>query len=375
MHDVVIVAHEVNERGGMERALAELLKRGSDRYRFTVISRDLSPSLRGLARWERIAVPNRPFPAKYLLFAAVAGFRLRRFHAALVHTQGAIVPNRADVSSIHMCHRAMELSGVHRGYGSLAKRINARLARKLALAAERWCYRSDRLRVVAAVSPGVASEIRDLYPGIDVRITPNGIDLERFRPDSLVRVAVRAEQSARADQTVVLFVGGEWRRKGLDIAVEAVARLRDAGIDALLWVAGTGDDDWLHGVARRFGAAEHVRLLGHRDDVERLYQGADIFLSPTLYETFSLAAYEAAASGLPVVASRVSGIGELIDAGAGVEVEREPLAISQLLEELARSPERRAQIGAAGRAYTAPFSWSRSAEAVFEVYEAARGAA
>jgi hypothetical protein len=85
--EVVLVAHEIHDLGGMERAMAELIRRGSDRYRFTVVSRELAPDLREIARWERVRVPKRPFPAKYVLFFALGGLRLRRLRAPLVHTQ------------------------------------------------------------------------------------------------------------------------------------------------------------------------------------------------------------------------------------------------------------------------------------------------
>jgi D-inositol-3-phosphate glycosyltransferase len=136
-------------------------------------------------------------------------------------------------------------------------------------------------------------------------------------------------------------------------------------------VIGSGDSRWLEAVAERSGVSELVRPLGRREDVERFYQAADVFILPSAYETFSLVAHEAAASGLPVLATRVSGVAELIDAGGAVETRRDARAIADALCRLAGSAESRAEIGDAGRLFVSQLTWARSADSVFEVYESA----
>src|SRR4051812_19212971 len=105
---IILVAHDVGGLGGMERALEELVRHASASYDVTVVSSTLTPELRPLVRWRRARVPRRPVPLKLVAFFVVAGARLalRRDRAAVVHTCGAIVPNRADVVSVHTCHAA-----------------------------------------------------------------------------------------------------------------------------------------------------------------------------------------------------------------------------------------------------------------------------
>lgn len=364
---VALVAHAVHDRGGMERAVFELVRRGSGRYRFVVVANDVDERIRSLVEWRRVAVPMRPFPLAYSLFGIVAALRLRRLRVDLVHTVGAVVPQRADISTIQFCH-AGAVAAAERlapAGGSLLRRANTALTRMLSLAAERWCFRPQRVRRFAAVSTGVAAELTRHYPGVDVRLTPNGVDAERYRPDDAMRRAVRAEAGVGSDAVVALFVGGDWERKGLRVAIEAVSRAR-ASIE--LWVVG-------HGPAARFArlAVERgveARFFGARRDTERFFQAADVFVLPTLYETFSLVAYEAAASGLPVVAPPVHGIDELVgDDEAGLVVERDADAIAAALDRLAADPELRARLGGEGRRRAASYGWERSVESVLDVYD------
>jgi glycosyltransferase involved in cell wall biosynthesis len=104
--------------------------------------------------------------------------------------------------------------------------------------------------------------------------------------------------------------------------------------------------------------------------VDRLYKGADVFLLPSLYETFSRAAHEAAACGLPVVATRVQGVDDLLDDGrAGILVERDPDAIGAAITQLARDPGLRRRMGQAGRERCRALKPQRSVDAVLAAYD------
>ena len=369
---VALVAHDVHEQGGMERACAELVRRGSASYRFVVISTDLAAELRDLVVWERIVVPQRPFALKFLTFAVRAGLRLRRSSVDLVHTVGAIVPNRVDLAIVHFCH-----SGFRQKTGSLVppgrtplRRGNTAFARSLALMAERWSYRPARLQAFAAVSIGVARELQHDYPGIPVRLAPNGIDVDRFRPDRKVRRELRGEQGVALTDLVALFVGGDWDHKGLAIAIDGIARASATVRWPLkLWVVGRGDEWRFRAIAERCGIADRVRFFGLRCDPERFYQAADVFVLPTLYETFSLVAFEAAASGLPVIASSVSGIDELIGQNeAGIVVKRTPESVGEAIATLAVDANLRARMGVAGRRRASEYTWEESVEAILAAY-------
>ena len=368
---VAIVAHGIHDGGGMERVLAELIRRLHREWRVVVVATELAADLRPLVDWRRVPAPPRPFPLKFLIFFALGSLRLARTRTDLVHTTGAIVANRADLATVHFCH-----AGFREATGALAprstppiRRVNTTVARVLALAAERWCYRPKRLRLLAAVSRGVAAELARHYPSVPVRLTPNGVDVQRFAPDAGSRNRLRREEAVAPGVLVALFVGGDWERKGLDLAIGGVAAARDRGAQVQLWVIGRGQESRFAELAKRAGVAERVHFFGARADVARFYQAADVFVLPTAYETFSLVAHEAAASGLPVVASIVSGIEDLVGAeAAGILVSRAPQAVGDALARLATDTALREVMGAEGRRRTAGMTWDHSVATVLSLY-------
>jgi glycosyltransferase involved in cell wall biosynthesis len=175
---------------------------------------------------------------------------------------------------------------------------------------------------------------------------------------------------------VALFVGGDWHRKGLAVAIHglAAAQLPHSG-RLQLWVVGRGDQHRFADLARAAGVGDRVRFFGQPAEAERFYQAADIFVLPSLYEGFSLVALEAAACGLPVVATRVGFIEELVgDEEAGLIVPRTPAAVGTALARLAGDPALRARQGAVARRRAQSYTWSRSAHGVLDLYDQLLGA-
>jgi glycosyltransferase involved in cell wall biosynthesis len=366
-----LVAHDVHDHGGMERAFAELVRRAHDRYEFVVISAELATDLQPLVEWRRIRIPRRPVPLRFALFFVFAGIRLALARVDVVHTLGALVPNRADIATVQFCHagfRERRLSKADPGK-PLLRRLNTRISRALGFAVERWFYGTGRADALAPVSEGVASELRRHYPNVPVAVTPNGVDVHRYRPNEKARRQLRTEEGTGPDDIIALFVGGDWDHKGLAIAIEgaADAAARSAG-SLRLWVVGRGDQDRFGALATQFGIGGAVHFFGLRSDTERFYQAADIFVLPTLYETFSIATYEAAASGLPVVATRVSGIADLVRDDAGFLVDRTPDQVAEALYRLISDPPLRRSMGEAGRRRAQMFTWDRSVGSVLALY-------
>ena len=364
-----LIAHDVEDgRGGMERVCVELIRRSAHEVDFIVVSRTLADDLRPQVRWIRVRTPERPFVLKYVSFFVLAGIRLSSVEADLRHAVGAIVPNRVDVAAVHFCHAGYRVATSRLAPlgGTVVRRLNTGVARVVSIAAERWCYRAMRLRAFAAVSDGIAKELGTHFPGIPIFLTPNGVDQRRFRPTADGRAAGAAEEGS----LVALFVGGDWDGKGLALAIEGLAEAGRRGAGALqLWVVGRGDEQRFARLADRYGVAGRVRFFGYREDVERFYQAADIFILPSNYEAHSLVAHEAAAAGLPVVLTRVNGCERLVGADqAGVLVERDPRSVGSALARLALDPVLRRRHSIAARAHARVFTWERSTEAMLSLY-------
>jgi UDP-glucose:(heptosyl)LPS alpha-1,3-glucosyltransferase len=169
-------------------------------------------------------------------------------------------------------------------------------------------------RVIAA-SHMVVNEIADFYryPENKIDIVRNGVPLDRFRFDPVVREKSRAQLRLKQDQIVLLFAGSGWERKGLLFAIEAMALCKDQRMR--LVVAGRGDARPYKTTRLRFWREDPVQFLGEVADLVPVYAAADMFILPTIYDPFSNACLEALASGLPVITTGSNGFSEIIEDG------------------------------------------------------------
>jgi glycosyltransferase involved in cell wall biosynthesis len=356
----VLVANEVGGVGGMERQLERLVKGLLAAGRpVTVIARGCDIGQHALLRFVKVRCPARPFSLAYPAFFFVASILAWRQRGGLLHTTGAIIANRADISSVHYCHKsaARILATPRASRASLLYRLNGRVAQALSCAGEAWCYRPGRTRMLCAVSAGLAKELRTVFPGMANRINTvaNGVDTVEFRPDAASRSAVRASLGLDDSTLVALFVGGDWDRKGLAFAVDALGQAPGWH----LVVAGDGDANGVSRQARTLGLSDRLHLSGAVAEMAPLYAAADVFLLPTAYETFSLVTYEAAASGLGLLVTRVSGVEDILRDGVnGWFIERDANAIAARLTSLANDRGLMHRMASEARAGAQAITWS-----------------
>lgn len=193
------------------------------------------------------------------------------------------------------------------------------------------------------------------------RVVHNGVDLRRFRP--LAEGQPRrfpADLGIPADVPVATLVGHMRPGKGQEVAVQAWPQVLSAEPDARLVLVGSGPHEQsLRALTRDLGVEGRVVFAGARDDVEALLPPSTVVVLPTRMEALPTALVEAAASGVPSVATAVGGVPEVVvdgETGWLVTAPRAELFASALREALA-DPVASAQRGAAAR---------RRAEAVFD---------
>jgi UDP-glucose:(heptosyl)LPS alpha-1,3-glucosyltransferase len=353
----------------MMETLVGLLELG---WHVTLLARvcelDSHPGL----HWMRVRTPRRPFTVAFPLFALVCGILIlatRRRRGVLI-TLGAIIPNRVDVVIVQFCHAAFARQGISRpSRDNFIHRLHGRASQMLALSLERWCYRPARLRRLIAVSGLVKEELESSYQlaSTPIDVIPNGVDLDRFRPNGESRVSERQRIGLASDRLAALFVGGDWQRKGLDIAVEAAAR---AGWTLI--VVGHGDAEAWGLKARKLGA--HIIFCGHLTNPERTYCAADAFVLPSHYEGFALVTIEAAASGLPLLVTDATGAATLAERAGVSTLPRDVDAFTNELQRLGSNPDLRHELGLRARAAAEELSWPRIVTAYARVYALASSA-
>ena len=366
--EVTIIAHDVGAIGGMERVLSELIEGlHSLGHEVTVIARTCEVAPGSVARFRRVRGPARPFLIAYPWFLLVASVMLGRWRRGIVQATGGIVLAPVDVISVHYCH---QVGPANPSRSSAVFAINIALVRVVKRLAERLCFDFNRGATYVCVSEGVAREVREQYPELtgEVITIHNGVDTELFRPGDQEAQGERLRErlGISNERLIAAFVGSEWERKGLRAAVTALASAPQWD----LLVAGDGDKPAYRELARALGVEARVHFMGVRGDVKTVYSAANAFLLPTSYETFSLVTFEAAASGLPLLATAVSGISELIeDSHNGFFISRDGGDIAARLNELGADPALRQRLGEAARRSASRFTWERMVLAHHELYE------
>ena len=365
--NLILSAHEVRQTGGMERAAFELTLRLLERgFHVTVVARACDLPSHPSLNWVRIRGPARPASISNAWFFLIGSLALHRAGSGLRITIGPIVWNRVDAVTVQFCQRGFSKrpSGYRRSRDNPLYRLNAVFASALRLLWEWWAFRPRRVRRLVPVSTGVARELHTHFPALagDIKVIPNGVDVEAFRPDAERRRQIRGSLGLGDDAKVALFIGGDWKRKGLRFGIEAVG----ATPEWHLIVVGAGDTLTYSQLAERYGADGRVHFVGMIEETAPYYAAADAFVFPTQYEAFSLATLEAAASALPLLVTRVSGAEDIVRHGEnGWFIERDAATILPHLGALSDQPGLKERMGDAARASVEPFSW----EGVADEYE------
>jgi glycosyltransferase involved in cell wall biosynthesis len=222
-----------------------------------------------------------------------------------------------------------------------------------------------------AVSAAAAAETRDvLRPDTEVEVVHNAVDVAWWRAGATARVASRP-----LTLVSVMRIAGRKRPGALLSIVGALRERLPEGAPLRLLVAGDGPlAHRLQTEIRRLRLDDTVTLLGGLDrrQIRDLYAEADVFVSPVFEESFGIAALEARAAGLPVVAMSAGGVGEFVEHGTSGLLCRDDEAMVEALAVLAFDAGLRDAITRHNRSVAPTQSWPRTVAAFDGVYDRAR---
>ena len=353
-------------RGGCEHYISDLARR---------LARDGHTVHLFASEWAANALPAATIYRRVPDATGPRFLRPWRFGAACLE---ALRSNPVDVSigfdktwgqdilypqgGVHSASRAQNLIKHAPGLD----RFTARLARVFDPTAytfsklERRQYLTHPRSIVLAISEMVRGHFRD-YLGIDpssIRVVHAAIDPDRFAADDrpVRRIRERKDWGVSADERVGLFVGMNYRLKGLDPLLRSLVHVPRERMSRLV-VIGSPNFSRYEALARRVGVRDRVTFLGFRTDPRDAYFTADFLVHPTFYDPCSLVALEALACGLPVVTTQYNGARELLPAECGRVVNdphdaRELAAAIADIGDPARLPARKSAAAEAGRRWT-----------------------
>lgn len=236
-------------------------------------------------------------------------------------------------------------------------------------------FAEDGRRVIIAVAEKVKRNVQDCYglPADSFQMAYTGVDapkMERvYAPQELD--GIRAQVGVSADDIVVLFVGTEFKRKGLDALLAGLALAPRATFKLLIAGGGGGKLDYYKDLTNKMGLGAEVRFLGLVQDIEQMYLIADLYILPTIADPCPLAPLEAMAAGVATImsASEFNGSAELIQHGEAVLLSRprDPKEIASALMSLTDRQVRH-ELAEKGQQLVRQFSWDKTAAETLSAY-------
>ena len=199
-------------------------------------------------------------------------------------------------------------------------------------------------------------------------IIPPGVDIEIFRP--MNKLKARKYLNINAKSKIMLFVGRLERLKGLDVLLEAISMIDNQDTN-LLVVGGTYNIEEvtrLKNISSSLGLTNKVHFIGavNRNELKYYYNSADLCVLPSYYESFGLAALEAAACGRPVIASKKGGLSSIVrDKVTGYLLQwRCPGPFVEKIEILLNNNELRTSMGLQARKHSEKLTWDSSIQSL-----------
>ncbi|HNB35752.1 MAG TPA: glycosyltransferase [Anaerolineales bacterium] len=228
----------------------------------------------------------------------------------------------------------------------------------------------------------VASSARTRNNAIEVGVQPERITTiyNAIMPFDVVHIdreSVRAKIGLKKDEVFFLAVGRLVYEKGHEFLIEAMAEVAKVDTHAIAGICGAGPlKDQLQAQIEKLDLQTHMKLLGQWDSIPEILAAADVFVLPSRWEGLPMALLEGMMAGLPVIATRVEGVDEVVRPGEhGLLVPLEsPRELAQAILQLSRSPQDRQRMGAAARERVlSSYTTDRMCAAYLQVIEKSLG--
>jgi UDP-glucose:(heptosyl)LPS alpha-1,3-glucosyltransferase len=380
---IAVVSPFLDKQHGTERCVVEQLNRLAPEYEIHVYSGRVADLDLGRIAWHRVPTIRGPHLLSYIWFLAANHFwrwrdrRFRKLAFDLVYSPG-INCFDADVIAVHIVFAEFyrqireELRLLRNPVRFWPRLIHRKMTYRLFVVLERLVYRRPGVPLIV-VSRKMADDLARFYQRSDnLWLIYSGIYSESFRPESRARLrgSARSALGLSEGDFLALFVGNDWKKKGLLCLLEAAGRLQ--GPRLRIAVVGSDDRTPFEPVLRRLRLGTAVQFLPPRPDIEFYYAAADACVAPSLEDAFALPPAEAMACGLAVIVSRQTGVSEIVthgDDGFILENPRDSENLATLIQQLYEDAGLRSRVGFRAAKTASQFTWSSNAEQVRAVFE------
>jgi glycosyltransferase involved in cell wall biosynthesis len=369
-HEIPRLLYVINDLavGGAQRVLVSQAK-GLDRTRLDVEVASLElvpegPLIKELVSHgitvHRLLSPGEPVPLAFTRLVSL----MKEWRPDLIHTHLVAAGVMARAAA-HVAGSGRLLVTLHNLRDWEEKRFHP-----LRWLDRRTIARCDR---VVAVSDAIHQAVTRLIPRVAsrVRTVRNGVDLRRIEGAERLRPKARLRLGYGTSAFVVGSVARLEACKGLDVLIEAAARVAPACPDLRVLLVGDGPErKHLEALARRGGIGDRVHFTGSSGEIREYLAAMDLFAAPSRTEGLGLAILESMAAGVPALGSRVGGIPEAIDEGSCGELlpPERPDIWSERILHYARHREELIPMAESARRHAAAFSLDASCRELHAFY-------
>lgn len=351
--------------GGAERYSVALVEQLAARHEIHVFAQEIDH------QWPSVTYHRISMPLRKPRWLNQLWFAWRTWHAThhgfdIVHSHENTW--HGDIQTVHVLPVKYNLFHGLTGWRRALRHVKVALSPRLLtyLALEHLRYTSRPGRKIVVTSGSLQSIMKTAYPNCSsaVFVISPGITMPALPVTAQRKSQARTSLGLPASAYCLLFVANDYRKKGLEVLLEALAKLSE---NVVLVVVGHGTQIPLFKPQiDRLRLNSRVFFLGSLKDVGPAYEAADCLVHPTLEDTFGMVVLEAMAHGLPVVvsSSRYCGISELLQPDLNALIVKDPrnsLDLFHAVQQLLTQPLLRSQIMRGATEFASNHQWNEVA--------------
>jgi UDP-glucose:(heptosyl)LPS alpha-1,3-glucosyltransferase len=380
---IAVVSPFLDKRHGTERCVAEQIERLAEDYEIHLYSSAVQDVDLSKITWHRVPLLRRPHLASYFWFFTANQLqrwwdrRVRKLDFDLVFSPGINCLD-ADVIGVHI---------VFAEFYRLARRelglrrnplrvwpwlIHRKLTYRLFVALENRIYTQNEIPLTV-ISHKMEGDLARCFKRKErLTLLYHAVNVEHLNPARCQSLRGQARRKLQLPERAftILIVGNDWKKKGLPCLVEAVASLRNAE----LWILVRGEDasHSCRDLFRRSGLQNRVAMLPSVPEIEWHYAAADLYVGPSIEDSFAMPPLEAMACGIPSIVSSQAGVSEVITDGVDGFILDNPTDSNKLANLIAlvySNKDLRRRIGKAAAETARQYTWDRNAEQLCRVFQ------
>ncbi len=348
---IALVSHNFIKNDGQGRVCLEIAKYISRKHEVHIYANKIDKEIiknKNIFLHKVPTIFSRPIFIKSLFFLIFSSLYLLFKKFDLIHLHGAVSLVPCDINTVHLCHTACEKEVPYniktlRGlYFKIYRKINSLLE----------MYSFKRSKILIAVSQKVKKElVKYLHiPENRVRVILNGIEKEEFKEkEEKDREELIKHYKIDKKNLILIYMGDTTQpEKNFKVLIEVMKKLE--GKPVSLFVLGKVKKSNYPKLVEKL-KIKNIYFLGFQKDVSLYLRGSDIFLFPSLYDSFGLSVLEAMASGTPPLLSdkNYCGVAEIIKNGENGIIIKDPRNVNEIIDIIEKLFEKREIINEMGK--------------------------